>query len=273
MPIFRTDDASLHYDDAGAGPPVLLLQGVGVARRAWRPQTDELAGAHRCIAVDHRGIGGSEGPLEGLSVDRMARDALALLEGLGLERVHVVGHSLGGVVAQRLALLAPQRTRSLALLNTFTGGRDLARPTARLAWLGLRTRVGTTTMRRRAFARLVMPAALVEACGVDAVVEELERAFGRSLAAPEVAEIAGRQLAALRAHDERGRLGELAGIPTLVASARHDPIATVAHGKALAEAIPGAAYREWEDASHALPIQLPREVNAALAAHFAGAPA
>lgn len=273
MPTFRTDDASLHYDDAGAGPPVLWLQGVGVSRRAWSPQTGELSSAHRCIAVDHRGIGGSEGALEGLTVDRMARDALALLDGLGLARVHVVGHSLGGVVAQRLALLAPARTRSLALLNTFAGGKDLARPSARLVWLGLQTKVGTRVMRRRAFARLVMPDAYVEARGIDAVVEELERVFGRSLAAPEVADVADRQLAALRAHDERDRLAELAGVPTFVASGRHDPIAAPAHGRALAAAIPGATYREWEEASHALPIQLPEEVNRALAAHFAAAPA
>lgn len=269
MPTFQSRDAQLQYDDVGSGSAVLFLQGVGISRRGWSPQTQVLSRVHRCIAVDHRGIGGSEGSLDGLSIDCMARDALALVEALGLGGIHVVGHSLGGVVAQRFALLAPERTRSLALLCTFAGGRDLARPTARLAWLGLRTRIGTRAMRRVAFARLVMPDATIAARGVQAIATELEEVFGRSLAAPPA--VADLQLAALRAHDERERLSELARIPTLVASGALDPIAAPRYGRALAAAIPGAQYREWTEASHALPIQLADEVNEALIAHFAAA--
>ena len=269
MACITTGDARLHYDDVGAGPPVVFLPGVGVGRCAWAPQLRGLAGSFRCIAVDHRGIGGSEGDLADLTVDRMARDALALVDALHLDRVHVVGHSLGGVVAQRLALIAPERTRSLSLMCTFSGGRDLARPSARLMWLGLRSRVGTRAMRRAAFARLVMPDALVDERGLEAVASELEGVFGRSLAAPPP--IADRQLAALRAHDERGRLGELAPIPTWVAGGRLDPIAEAPCVRALAAAIPGARYREWANASHALPIHLADEVNAALAEHLARA--
>jgi pimeloyl-ACP methyl ester carboxylesterase len=170
-------------------------------------------------------------------------------------------------VAQRFALLARERTQSLSLLCTFCGGRDLARPSARLMWLGMLTRVGTKSSRRKAFARLVLPKAEIATRGIDVVAAELEAVFGRSLAAPPA--ISDRQLDALRAHDERDRLSELAGLPTFVASGAHDPIARASFGRALAQLIPGARYREWEDASHALPIQLPDEVNAALAAHFA----
>jgi pimeloyl-ACP methyl ester carboxylesterase len=275
MPTLQTPAARLCFDDVGSGPPILLFQGVGLTRRAWAPQIAALSRTHRCIAVDHRGIGGSEGPLTDLGVDVMARDALALIAGLdlgaGVDRLHVIGHSLGGVVAQRFALLAPERTASLALLCTFAGGRDLSRPSARLLWLGLRSRLGTASMRRAAFARLVSPDALIAARGLDVVAAELEAVFGRSLAAPP--DVADRQLAALRAHDERERLPELAGIPTFVASGGHDPIAEPAFGRALAEAIPGAFFRQWDDASHALPIQKADEVNAALVDHIARASA
>lgn len=199
----------------------------------------------------------------------MARDALSLVDALGLDRVHVVGHSLGGVVAQRFALLARERTRSLSLLCTFCGGRDLARPSARLVWLGLLTRVGTKRSRRNAFARLVMPESEIATRGLDVMAAELEEIFGRSLAAPPA--ISGRQLDALRAHDERDRLSELAGLPTFVASGARDPIARASFGRTLSRLIPGSRYREWPDASHALPIQLAGEVNDALAAHFAAA--
>lgn len=268
MASLETNDAHLCYDDTGSGPAVLLLQGVGIERRAWSPQTRALESDYRCIAIDHRGIGGSEGDLALLSVDRMATDALSLLDGLGIDKAHVVGHSLGGVVAQRLALLVPERVESLALLCTFAGGRDLARPSMRLVWLGTLTRLGTRAMRRKAFARLVMPDALIAKRGLDAVATELEGVFGRSLAEPPA--IGDRQLSALRAHDERTRLGELAKIRTFVASGALDPIATPASGRALAAAIPGATYREWDDASHALPIQHASAVNEALRAHFEG---
>lgn len=271
MPTLRVPDARLCYDDVGSGPCILFLQGVGVGRVAWAPQVGPLSASHRCIAVDHRGIGGSQGSLEDLSVDAMARDALALLDALGLEHFHLVGHSLGGVVAQRVALLAKERVQSLSLLCTFSGGRDLARPSARLAWLGLRTMVGTARMRRDAFARLIMPDAFIAERGIDAVATSLEEVLGRPLSSPPP--VADLQLSALRRHDERERLAELSTIPVFVASGRHDPIARPAFGRALAETIRGAKYREWEEASHALPIQFPDEVNAALAAHFATAQA
>jgi len=268
MARLDTKDAKLAYDDSGRGAEVLFLQGVGIERRAWSPQIRELEADYRCVASDHRGIGGSEGDLGSLSVDQMARDALALLDALGVEKAHVVGHSLGGVVAQRLALIAPERMRSLALLCTFSGGRDLARPSMKLVWLGALSRVGTRAMRRKAFARLVMPDAIIEARGLDAIARELEDVFGRPLSAPPA--IGDRQLSALRAHDERDRLGELAKIRTFVASGALDPIATAECGRALAAAIAGAVYRQWDDASHALPIQHAAGVNAALRAHFEG---
>jgi pimeloyl-ACP methyl ester carboxylesterase len=269
MPTLELPEVCLSYDDVGAGPPVLFLQGVGVGRQGWAPQIRALASSYRCIAPDHRGIGGSEGSLDALSVDQMARDALSLVGALGLDRVHVVGHSLGGVVAQRFALLARERTQSLSLLCTFCGGRDLGRPSARLMWLGMLTRLGTKNSRRNAFARLVMPADDIASRGIEVVTAELEAVFGRSLAAPPA--IADRQLSALRAHDERGRLSELAGLPTFVASGAHDPIARASCGRELSQLIPGARYREWADASHALPIQFPDELNDALSTHFSAA--
>lgn len=236
-----------------------------MAASGWRPQLDALAARHRCVAIDNRGVGRSEGDTSALTVDLLARDALAVVDALGLDGMHVVGHSLGGVIAQRFARVARSRTRSLALLCTFSGGRDLARPSARLIWLGTLSRLGTRAMRRRAFVRMVMPEAVIAARGIDALADELEALFGRSLAAP--SPVADAQLRALRAHDEREALAELAGIPTYVASGAHDPIAEPRFGRALAAAIPGAVYREFAEASHALPIQLADAINADLAAH------
>ena len=268
MPTLSIDGAELSYQVSGSGPPILFVQGVGLAGLAWSPQVAALSLRHRCITVDNRGIGHSRGDTSGLSVDRMARDALAVLDALAIERAHLVGHSLGGVIVQRMAMLAAARVRSLTFMCTFAGGRDLASPSAKLIWLGTRSRIGTTNMRRRAFARLIMPDAYLAQHGIDVVVEQLETIFGRSLAAS--LPISDVQLKALRAHDEREHLSRLASIPALVLSGRHDPIATHAANAALAKAI-DAPHRVWDDASHALPIQHAQAVNEAVVAHVAGA--
>lgn len=262
------DGAELAYERRGRGPCVLLVQGVGLAGRAWSPQVDELCRDHTCVTFDNRGIGDSRGDTSRLTVDMLARDALALLDALDIERAHLVGHSLGGVIVQRMALLASARAASLTFMCAFAGGRDLARPSGRLLWLGTRSRIGTRAMRSSAFARLIMPDAYLQAQGQQHVIAELERVFGRALwQSPAIADT---QLAALRAHDERSELPRLAALRCQVLSGWLDPIATHAANVALAAGT-GAQHHVWDDASHALPIQHASTINAMLRAHMAAA--
>src|SRR4051812_44469580 len=103
----------LAYDVRGeAGPPVLFIQGVGIHGDGWTPQTDALAGRFTCISFDNRGMGRSAFA-GAVSVEQMADDALAILNAEKAEAAHVVGHSLGGLVALRLALESRSRVRSL----------------------------------------------------------------------------------------------------------------------------------------------------------------
>lgn len=243
------DACALAWWRAGSGVPVLFVQGVGVPGGGWRPQTDVLASDHDCVWFDNRGAGLSVPAGRAITVERMAHDALAVMDAAGLASTHVVGHSLGGLVAQQMALLARPRIRSLSLLCTFPGGPFIAPVTARMAWLGLRSRVGTRAMRRAGFLRLVLPPALAPDAALVAHVSEL---FGHDLA--DQPPVAAEQLRALRAADLTARLPALAGLPTLVVSAVHDPIAPPSAGRALARALPGARYVEVPDASHGLPI-------------------
>lgn len=251
----------------GSGPPVLFVQGVGVHGPGWSPQTDALSARFRCTSFDNRGMGRSEPVPKSLSVEQMADDARAVLDAERLDAVHVVGHSLGGLVALRLALEAPRRVRSLALLCTFADGRAAAPLTLRMMWLGLGTKLGTRRMRRRAFLRLVMPPAALAGADVDALAARLEPLFGHDLA--DAPPVVGRQLAAMRKFSAAPRLGELAGIPTLVMCGAHDPISPPRVSRALADGIPSAKYVQFDDASHGLPIQYADRVNALLAEHLA----
>ena len=259
----------LAFDVRGSGTAVLLIQGVGVQGDGWRPQTDVLAERYTCITFDNRGLGRSQPVGAPVTVAQMAEDALAVLDAQGVASAHVVGHSLGGLVAVQLALMAPERVRSLALLCTFARGRDAAPLNARMMVLGLRARVGTRRMRRRGFLGLVMAPHALAVADVDAEAARIGELFGHDLA--DQPPIVSQQLRALRAADASARLAELAGIPTLVVSAAHDPIAPPRAGRALAAGIPGARYVEFDDASHGLPITHADRVNALLLEHIAAA--
>ena len=276
MLTVQTRGARLCYQVEGierSGSPVLLIQGVGVIGEGWRPQLDGLKDRYRLATFDNRGIGGSviEAGAAGaaLSIEAMAEDALAVMDAAGFAQAHVVGHSMGGVIAQQLALSAPSRVKSLSFLCTFHVGREAVRMTPTILQLGLRSRIGTRKMRRNAFLQLVMPPASLRAADRDRLAADLAKLFGHDLA--DQPPIAMPQLRAMSRYDASARLAQLAGVPTLVLSAEHDVIARPAYGRALAAAIPGARYVEFPGAGHGVPIEHAQKINQHLAEHFSAA--
>ena len=266
MPTLERDGARVAYWRTGAGPAVLLIQGVGVIGNGWAPQVAALKDRFTVLTFDNRGIGGSTCGTKPLSIEELAADALAIMDAEGLDRVHLGGHSMGGAVCQQLALAAPARVRSLALLCTFPRGRDATRLTWPVLVAGLRTRIGTRRMRRRAFVDLVMPPATRGGADPDALAGELAPLFGRDLA--DQPPIVMRQLGALRRFDALAQFSRLAPVPTLIVSASHDYISPPAYGRQLAAAIPGSHVVEIADAGHGVTIQRAAIVNDLLAAHF-----
>jgi pimeloyl-ACP methyl ester carboxylesterase len=266
MPTLETPGASLVYSRTGTGPPVLLIQGVGVVGHGWKPQVDGLRERFTLVSFDNRGIGGSISRDGRLTIEAMAADALAVMDTQGFDRFHVAGHSMGGVVAQALALTAPARVRSLAFLCTFARGKDGSKVTLPMLATALRMRIGSRAMRRKAFLELIMPERYLRQIDRDALAAGLRPLFGRDLA--DQPPIVMKQLNAMSRFDAGTRLTALAPIPTLVVSAAEDRIAPPATGRALAAAIPGAMYLEIADAGHGLPIHRAAETNALLAEHW-----
>lgn len=250
----------------GNGPPVLFVQGVGVAGSGWKPQVDALRSEYECLSFDNRGMGGSQPLGTRLSVEQMAEDALWLMDQAGWDSAHLVGHSLGGPIVMEMALRAPLRVRSLTLMCTVARGRDATRLSWPILWLGIKGRIGTLRSRRRAFLNIVMPRDILLRVDQEALAEELALLFGHDLA--DQPPVAMKQLAALRAYDATDRLSRLGSIPTLVLSAAHDIIAPPRFGRALAAGIPGARYVEFEEAAHGLPIQCSARVNELLQEHL-----
>jgi pimeloyl-ACP methyl ester carboxylesterase len=259
------DGCRLQYTTRGTGPPILFVQGVGVHGDGWLPQVERLAGDHACVFFDHRGLGRSQPRGAPISVERLAADALAILDAERIDAAHVVGHSLGGLVALQLAAAARARVSSLALLCTFADGSKAGRG-GRVLLLGLRTRIGTARMRARAFLQLVLPPAALARADLGPLVRSLQPLFGHDLA--HQPPVAMAQLRAMRACDLTARLRELAGIPTLVVSAAHDLIAPPALGRALAAGIPGARFVELPDAAHGATVTHADATTALLRAHL-----
>lgn len=269
MATFVRDGCTFAYDTRGNGPSVLFIQGVAVHGDGWLPQIESLASGYRCISFDNRGMGRS-GPVPSkLSVEGMAEDAFALLDHLEIGSAHIVGHSLGGVIAQQMALTHPERCRSLSLLCTVSRGADATKLSGRMLWLGVASMIGPRRSRRRAFLQIITAPGSVPSGTEDELAERLRPLFGHDLA--ERPPIAMKQLAALRAYDSSERLEDLAGMPTLVVSAAHDLIAPPRCGRALAAAIPGARYVEIEEAAHGVTIQRADVLNALLGEHLSAA--
>src|SRR5690606_27326769 len=221
----------------GEGPRVLFIQGVGVHGDGWSPQIDGLRSDFRCISFDNRGVGASLPAPRTLSVEGMADDAFALLDHLEIGSAHLVGHSLGGVVAQQMALTRPERVRSLSLLCTVARGADSTALSGRMLWLGIASSIGTRRSRRRAFLQIVTAPGSITPGSEDDVAESLAPFFGHDLGRRPA--IAMKQLKALRKFDRRSELREIGGMPTLVVSAAHDIIAPPRFGRELAAEIPG----------------------------------
>jgi aminoacrylate hydrolase len=266
VPTLERPDTTIHYELDGSGPPVLLIQGVGAIAATWAPQVESLRARFTLCAFDNRGIGRSAPLTRPTTIEAMAGDALGLLDALGWDRAHVVGHSMGGLIAEQLALDAPTRIRSLALLCTPASGRAGAWPGGRVIWIGLRGRVGTRAMRRRAFLELVLPRSARLEADAGAIAEQLIALFGRDVA--DSPPILMKQVRAMGRHDVTGRLSALASIPTLVVSADEDPIAPPSAGRATTERIGSARHVELPDSSHGVTIHRAELINRLLAEHW-----
>jgi 3-oxoadipate enol-lactonase len=125
MTSIDVGNREFNYARAGAGEPLLLIQGMSATHLAWgRPFGSLLEESFDCVSFDNRGIGLSASAGEAFTIADMAADALGLLDALGIASAHVLGISMGGMIAQELALGHPGRVRSLTLGCTYCGGED-----------------------------------------------------------------------------------------------------------------------------------------------------
>lgn len=227
----------------GAGTPVLLVPGLGLTGAAWKPVADRLSG-RPVASVDPLGAGASGTPDVPYEADLLVSGLLATLDELGWDRAHVVGLSMGGMLAQELALAAPERLASLALVSTYGSIDEWSQ---RL--FTIRRRMITERSLAEQFDLSVLTVSSPGAFRtIRPLVDVIEQGFKN---APPVEHAYLRQIDFCLAHDALDRLTTLA-VPTLVVAGGRDFLTSVEQGRELAEAIPNARLVEYPGASHAL---------------------
>lgn len=253
----------LHYVDLGSGPAVVLIHGLAGDHTAWRAQVDLLRRHHRVIAFDNRGAGRSSQADEPVSTEDLARDTLGLMDHLGLDRAHVVGRSMGGAIAQHMALLAPHRVASLALCASFArldplGRRVLSNMREALEW-----RMDWTDHARHSVQNFVSARFFNEH---PEQVAAIERLIGGETRLPACYI---RQNEACQAHDTVAQLHRI-GQRTLVMGGDSDPICSMTATRALIEGLPNGRAEIFAGASHFFLMEQQQKFNGVLADWLAG---
>jgi pimeloyl-ACP methyl ester carboxylesterase len=270
------------FGDAG-DPAALLIMGLGTQMISWQDDFCEQLAAHGLYVVrfDNRDIGRSthlQGPPPSLlqllrysvparyTLADMAQDAVGLMDNLAIDRAHVIGASMGGMIAQTLAARHPARVRSLVSMMSSTGGRWVGRPALSSYAIFLRK---APTEREAFIEHATQLFAKIGSRGIPQDTEGVRKIAALSFDRELDRTGAGRQLAAIIASGDR--TAELEGItaPTLVIHGTVDPLVSPSGGRATARAIPGAELTMIEGMGHDLPRVLwPRLIDA-FAAHAA----
>ena len=252
----QVDGARIACRRIGNGRPLVILNGFAATSADWDPAfTYRLASSNELILVDNRGIGRSTDDGRAFDIARLADDVLQVVEALGIERVNLVGWSMGGFIAQMLAVQNPQRVSKLILLSTDAGGADADLTTAAI-WSQLVDMSGTPSDQARRLLSLLFP---------SDVAESIYREFGDTVAAARARlspDLVNRQVAAMDNWHRDGvatRLREM-NLPVLVATGLADIVIPPSNALRLVNAIPSAWLAQFSGGGHAFMAQFPNQL-------------
>ena len=250
MPLAKVGDINLSYNVRGDGQPLILIAGFATAQNAWFPLLRAFSKHYRVVTFDNRGIGGSDKPTGPYSTKMMASDTIALMNHLGIDRAHILGGSMGGMIAQHIAIDHPQRVDKMILFSTSAGGqllRDMLFDLAEAAtpnWNRSKSDLAGADLRK-------LTAAIAS--------RSFNQPFNRLVIVPlaklmlklDTSKVPAGQIDAMMAHNVLDRL-HLIKAPTLVLTGNKDRLMPPQSSKVLASRIKGAKLVVIDGGSHAL---------------------
>jgi pimeloyl-ACP methyl ester carboxylesterase len=252
------------WERHGSGTPLLLIHGLGYARWGWEPVLPGLAERFDVILFDNRGIGESDAPPGPYNVAEMAGDAVQVLDEAGVERAHVVGTSLGGMIAQELALAHPERVDRLVLACTTPGGpKAHPMPQVTVALMAEAATLEPAVALRRFVENALAPAT------VAAHPELVDRIMAHRLATAQAPAAWAAQASAGVTFDAYDRLESLAS-PTLVQHGDEDVVVDPRNGDLLLELVPGARIDRFPGTGHLFFWEAPERFVTSVSAFLEG---
>lgn len=258
MPLIDVGSRKVYYEAHGdaAGVPLLLVTGMGGSCQGWLPlQVPEFSKQHRVVCFDHRGVGGSSDPGGPLDTAQFADDAVALLDALDIERAHVLGSFMGGMVAQEMALLHPDRVEQLVLTGTY------ARPDAKRRlllehWAELaESGASIEALIRERLLWTLLDETLESSDLIESMID-----FYAKAGLPLSADVLARQCGACLRHDTTDRLGDVRH-RTLVICGERDRLTPPALNRRVADGIPNAQLVEIPYAAHMVLLEAAEHYN------------
>ncbi len=255
MPFQKVNGIQIYYEEYGQGFPLLLIQGLGYPSGMWFLQISEFSRHFRTIIFDNRGVGKTDRPNDEYTVALMASDAAELLRALGVSRAHVAGVSLGGYIAQDLALSQPELVDHLVLLATSCGGPQ---------YLEL-----TKSLWEEVAALASLPPAEIFRRGMALAVtqnfftqhpEWIDRSVAIRMENIQPFYALKRQSDAAMDFDSRQR-AQMIRQPTLILAGSQDRVMPLTLTRELAGKIPGARLNISPEAGHLLFLEKAEEVN------------
>jgi 3-oxoadipate enol-lactonase len=261
MPTVTVGRIKIYYERAGTGTPILFITGLGGGHQSWAPVVEQSKDRYECVTFDNRGIGKSSKPPSGYTMSDATRDTLGLLEALSIPQAHIIGQSMGGLVAQNIALERPECAFSLVLLGSFAAGDP------RLNHVLSSRRVMQKRMTRYEYfwalaAWLFGPQTLARAGFVDSFAK-----MAASNPHPQSVRAFSQLVDGIAQFDNRARLKDIRR-PTLVMVGEQDILTPPYLSRALAEGIPGAKLEVLPGVGHMCVSEDPKGVVDRLVSFF-----
>lgn len=266
MPFMHRSDIDIYYELHGQGPPLVLIMGLRRNAQWWYQQIPAFSKHFRVLVFDNRGSGRSSQPDTPYSIALLAADAIALLEHLNIGRADILGYSMGGYIAQELAIRRPEMVRRLVLVSTGAGGASGVRmaPEQRREFENVAGLSPAEALQKNLFAYF-SPAYS------DSHPQEMARFMEVSLRHLQAPQAFLRQYQACLEHDTTGRLGQVTA-PALIMAGNEDPVLPPANAHILKQLLPQAELQLFPGGRHSFMLQMPAEFNRAVL-RFLGAEA